>query len=219
MIRDAFWRSGRPINTVRQLEKGLRIPRTPKTPAKTPAAPKTYTSGDRIYKMPACSLENAHSSPVGPGRISVKAAFSGATLFITGASGYVGSVVLEQLLRVCPEVARIYLLIRGKRGSTGTSSPLRLGCACMRAPVSCSHRGLQPPPPQGAWLTPAHAAAVAWQLAAAWSSAEHLLLDMQVRSGWTACYGGRSSTCTGMLASSLARWGVTYMGMTCSVVP
>lgn len=36
-----------------------------------------------------------------------------------GASGYVGSVVLEQLMRFAPDVARIYLLIRGKRGNTG----------------------------------------------------------------------------------------------------
>ena len=36
-----------------------------------------------------------------------------------GASGYVGSVVLEQLLRFAPDVARIYMLIRGKRGVTG----------------------------------------------------------------------------------------------------
>ena len=133
LLRDAFLRSGRPISTVRQLEKGLRIPRTPKTPAEASAAPRTYTSGDRVYKMPPCSLEGLHSCPVGPGRVSVKAAFSGATLFITGASGYVGSVVLEQLLRVCPDVARVYLLIRGKRGSTGASSPVWLGRACIWA--------------------------------------------------------------------------------------
>ena len=30
-----------------------------------------------------------------------------------------GSVVLEQLLRFAPDVARIYMLIRGKRGATG----------------------------------------------------------------------------------------------------
>ena len=30
-----------------------------------------------------------------------------------------GSVVLEQLLRFAPDVARIYMLIRGKRGSSG----------------------------------------------------------------------------------------------------
>ena len=39
-----------------------------------------------------------------------------------GASGYVGSVVLEQLLRFAPDVARIYLLIRGKRGNSGAAA-------------------------------------------------------------------------------------------------
>ena len=39
-----------------------------------------------------------------------------------GASGYVGSVVLEQLLRFAPDVDRIYMLIRGKRGSSGVLS-------------------------------------------------------------------------------------------------
>ena len=36
-----------------------------------------------------------------------------------GATGFVGSVVLEQLLRVCPTVKKIYLLIRVKRGQSG----------------------------------------------------------------------------------------------------
>lgn len=115
---DSFLRSGRPIKT-RFVEKSQKVPRTPKTPAKTPGMPKTYTSGDQTFTMPPCSLEGVHSSQLGHGRISIKSAFSGATLFITGASGYVGSVVLEQLLRFCPDVAQIYLLIRGKRGNSG----------------------------------------------------------------------------------------------------
>jgi fatty acyl-CoA reductase len=119
ILGDSFLRSGRPIKTARTVEKTLKVPRTPKTPAKTPAVPQTYQSGDQTFKMPPCSLEHAHSTQLGHGRISVKAAFSGATLFITGASGYVGSVVLEQLLRFSPDVTRIYLLIRGKRGNTG----------------------------------------------------------------------------------------------------
>ena len=36
-----------------------------------------------------------------------------------GATGFVGSVVLEQLLRICPTVKRVYVLIRDKRGQTG----------------------------------------------------------------------------------------------------
>ena len=35
-----------------------------------------------------------------------------------------GSVVLEQLLRFAPDVARIYMLIRGKRGVTGVALAL-----------------------------------------------------------------------------------------------
>lgn len=119
IVGDSFLRSGRPIKTARAVEKTLKVPRTPKTPAKTPAVPQTYQSGDQTFKCPPCSLDGTHCSQLGHGRISVRTAFSGSTLFITGASGYVGSVVLEQLLRFCPDVARIYLLIRGKRGNTG----------------------------------------------------------------------------------------------------
>lgn len=38
--------------------------------------------------------------------LSVAAAFAGRGVLITGATGYVGSLVLEQLLRVCPAVGR-----------------------------------------------------------------------------------------------------------------
>ena len=38
-----------------------------------------------------------------------------------GVTGFVGSTVLEQLLRICPSVKRIYVVIREKRGMTGAS--------------------------------------------------------------------------------------------------
>lgn len=47
---------------------------------------------------------------------SIKGQFSGATVLLTGASGYIGSVVLEQLLRTT-NVATVYLLLRGRRGA------------------------------------------------------------------------------------------------------
>ena len=42
--------------------------------------------------------------------------YSGKTLFLTGTTGFLGKVLLEKLLFSLPCVARIYLLIRGKRG-------------------------------------------------------------------------------------------------------
>lgn len=49
------------------------------------------------------------------GTYSIKGEFDGAVVFITGASGYIGSVVLEQLLRTT-NVATVYLLLRPRRG-------------------------------------------------------------------------------------------------------
>ena len=42
---------------------------------------------------------------------------------LSGATGFVGSVLLEQLLRVCSTVQRIYVLIRPKHGLTGPAMP------------------------------------------------------------------------------------------------
>lgn len=47
--------------------------------------------------------------------LSIADEYAGATIFLTGATGYIGSVVLEKLLR-CTSAARIVCLVRGKRG-------------------------------------------------------------------------------------------------------
>lgn len=47
---------------------------------------------------------------------SVSDFYSGKTVFITGGTGFMGKVLLEKLLRSCPGVAKIYLLIRPKKG-------------------------------------------------------------------------------------------------------
>lgn len=49
--------------------------------------------------------------------------YAGRTLFLTGATGFMGKVLLEKLLRSCPAIHRIYVLIRPKRGC---SVPSRL---------------------------------------------------------------------------------------------
>jgi hypothetical protein len=50
------------------------------------------------------------------GSIGIAQAFDGATVLLTGATGFVGSVVLERLLRTT-NVERVYVLCRAKRGT------------------------------------------------------------------------------------------------------
>nr|CAD7434171.1 unnamed protein product [Timema monikensis] len=42
--------------------------------------------------------------------------YSGSTLLITGATGFLGKVLVEKLLRSCPGITKIYLLIRQNKG-------------------------------------------------------------------------------------------------------
>ena len=39
------------------------------------------------------------------------------TLFLTGCTGFVGKVVLEKIMRSCPDFKKIYVLVRPKRGT------------------------------------------------------------------------------------------------------
>lgn len=39
------------------------------------------------------------------------------TIFITGATGFIGKVLIEKLLRSCPDLKMIYVMLRPKRGT------------------------------------------------------------------------------------------------------
>ena len=41
--------------------------------------------------------------------------YAGKSIFITGATGFLGKVLIEKLLRSCPKVENIFCLIRSKR--------------------------------------------------------------------------------------------------------
>lgn len=42
--------------------------------------------------------------------------FAGKSVFLTGITGFLGKVVLEKLLRSCPDIGSIYVLVREKKG-------------------------------------------------------------------------------------------------------
>jgi len=48
---------------------------------------------------------------------SITKFYSGRHIFITGGSGFIGKVLVEKILRSCPEVAGIHLLLREKKGA------------------------------------------------------------------------------------------------------
>lgn len=65
---------------------------------------------------------------------SVKDFYRGRSIFITGGTGFMGKVLVEKLLRSCPDIKNIYLLMRPKRGQNVEE---RL-CELLNAPVRCS---------------------------------------------------------------------------------
>lgn len=44
--------------------------------------------------------------------------YAGRSVFITGATGFMGKVLIEKLLRSCPDVSEIFLLMRAKKNMT-----------------------------------------------------------------------------------------------------
>lgn len=44
--------------------------------------------------------------------------YAGKNIFITGGTGFIGKVLVEKILRSCPDIECIYLLMRPKRGTS-----------------------------------------------------------------------------------------------------
>uniref|UniRef100_A0A8D8E8N0 Fatty acyl-CoA reductase n=1 Tax=Culex pipiens TaxID=7175 RepID=A0A8D8E8N0_CULPI len=44
--------------------------------------------------------------------------FAGADVFITGGSGFMGKVLIEKLIRSCPDIGRVFVLLRPRQGRT-----------------------------------------------------------------------------------------------------
>ena len=50
---------------------------------------------------------------------SIQKFYAGKTIFITGASGFMGKVLIEKLLYSCSQVQEIIILVRSKREKSG----------------------------------------------------------------------------------------------------
>lgn len=47
--------------------------------------------------------------------------YAGKTVFITGVTGFLGKILLAQLLQHCPKVKKVICLIRGRQGVAASS--------------------------------------------------------------------------------------------------
>lgn len=56
------------------------------------------------------------SNSTAPDYTSIAKLFTDRSVFITGGTGFMGKVLVEKLLRSCPGIKNIYLLIRPKKG-------------------------------------------------------------------------------------------------------
>lgn len=71
---------------------------------------------ESIYSDPPTSLdEEADLLPASKSG-EIKGFYSGVNVFITGGTGFLGKVVIEKLLRCCPDLDTIYVLMRPKKG-------------------------------------------------------------------------------------------------------
>ena len=48
--------------------------------------------------------------------VSIATFYAGRNIFITGGSGFLGKVLIEKLLRSCPGIGHIFILMRPKKG-------------------------------------------------------------------------------------------------------
>lgn len=48
--------------------------------------------------------------------VTIKSFYAASNVFVTGGTGFLGKVLLEKLIRTCPDLQKIHILIRPKKG-------------------------------------------------------------------------------------------------------
>jgi len=71
--------------------------------------------GVRESRVVRAMNSDGNNNPGGEGT-AVQEFYRGGSIFVTGATGFVGKALVEKLLRSCPDIEAIYLLIRTKKG-------------------------------------------------------------------------------------------------------
>lgn len=56
--------------------------------------------------------------PMETGRSEVIEFFEGCNILVTGGSGFIGKLLLEKLLRCCPKMGKLYMMLRVKKGKS-----------------------------------------------------------------------------------------------------
>lgn len=62
------------------------------------------------------SANIAQITPENVNLTDIQKFYVGQSIFITGGTGFLGKLLIEKLLRSCPGIANIYLLVRPKKG-------------------------------------------------------------------------------------------------------
>lgn len=71
-------------------------------------------SKEKIYETQRTTMELNNNEISGP---TIPEFYAGKNIFITGGTGFLGTVLIESLLRTTPKIGKIYLLMRDKYGS------------------------------------------------------------------------------------------------------
>lgn len=71
--------------------------------------------------MEEISIASGSSNKVNDERPTISQFLAGKNIFITGGSGFLGTLLIERLLSATPELGNIYVLIRSKNGHSAES--------------------------------------------------------------------------------------------------
>lgn len=76
----------------------------------------------RILKLIHCLKQMVPGSVSDKlGTSTIPEFFCGRSVLVTGGSGFMGKVLLSKLLRSCPDIKHIYVLIRSSRGKSASA--------------------------------------------------------------------------------------------------